>query len=285
MVLPNRENVTNMLNRVEPERSEMMDRFQLLALAGLIATTTGCVHTVSVPPPERCPVRTTVPASSRDSVHIFLINGLDPIDAGGLTTLREYLDGIGFGQTYYAQLYHRGWCQRQIDDVRKKNPEARIVLVGYDAGAEIAADLARDLTRAGRPADLLMLVGARDLTGSLKPDDQPLALQTINVRGQNVLIKPPSLPNAVNIDVEGSNPLTLATHPATLDLIGRQLLDLASMVPIVIEDYGPAPLLVEPVPVPRPEAKPPTERVPPEWQFLQPRPILGIQSSVTIHDE
>ena len=46
----------------------------------------------------------TLPKCLRDHVYVFLVNGLDPVNYGNLTGLRDYLQSMGLNKIYYGQI-------------------------------------------------------------------------------------------------------------------------------------------------------------------------------------
>lgn len=96
----------------------------------------------------------------KDHVYIFAVNGANPLCLGNFNGFCTYLKEHGYCHTYFGQLYTcLNWADR-IRTIRRCDPEAKIVLIGFSAGCNsvrwIANDLARDCTR----VDLLIyLVG------------------------------------------------------------------------------------------------------------------------------
>jgi hypothetical protein len=157
--------------------------------------------------------------------------------------------------------------------VRQADPQARVVLIGYDAGAELASVLAKDAGQQGMPVDLVALVAGRNLTGELSPDQPPPpARRVINLHGDS-WVGVPELPGSANYHLEEVSHYDLPAHPLSCEVLVRELSEIALQVPVVITDYGPVPPLVEPVPPPRPTVEVTPEEVPAEWNFLEARPI------------
>ncbi|HEY8503538.1 MAG TPA: hypothetical protein VIL46_03075, partial [Gemmataceae bacterium] len=77
--------------------------WRAVLVLGVLAASPGCMTCLRpVPcPPEQVLAQRTVPQASRDSVYIFLVNGIDPLDAGNLAGLREYLYATGYPKVYH----------------------------------------------------------------------------------------------------------------------------------------------------------------------------------------
>src|SRR5437764_243197 len=47
-------------------------------------------------------------------VYVFVVNGLDPLNYGNLTGLRDHIRALGFEHVFFGQLYHAGWIKKEI---------------------------------------------------------------------------------------------------------------------------------------------------------------------------
>ena len=118
-----------------------------------------------------------IPQEKRDRVHFFLVNGLDPLYAGNLNGVAAYFRSIGFNNTNCYQFTSTPAVRRQIETVRRDDPEARIVLLGFSVGANCVRGLANSLQRDGTPIDCLIYLGGdtifNDFPGMKPPSPTP----------------------------------------------------------------------------------------------------------------
>jgi len=215
--------------------------------AGLLGGT-GCLqflHPVHAPPEAVEPCR-ELPSCSRRHVYIFLANGVDPLCLGNLAGVREYLDALGFTQTYYGQVYHAGWLKRHLRAIHKDDHDARFVLIGYGHGADAVRAVARSVARDGIPIDLLLTMRA-GVAHALAPDQDATSTDGASPLPQEHCLGSP-------------------TDPGTLRLLAAELAAVAARVPVA------APLLPPP---PAPHALPETAP--------QPRPVNP--NAVSAEDE
>jgi pimeloyl-ACP methyl ester carboxylesterase len=126
-------------------------------------------------------------ACCKDHVYIFGVNGVNFLCSGNFNGLLGYLRGQGFTNTHFAQLYGASWIADEIRAIRGRDPQARVVLIGFSWGAHAVRRLATDLNRDGTPVDLLVyLVG--DLIRDT-PESKPCNVRRIvNVRGHGLIL-------------------------------------------------------------------------------------------------
>jgi hypothetical protein len=134
-----------------------------LLASGLLATllTAGsgclsCLHPVPAPPPEMAGPCHALPPHVRRHVHIFLMNGLDPLDAANLSGVRHQVEALGFTQIYSGQLYHSGWFERHLLRIKDEDPDGRVVLIGHGSGVNALRNLAQKAAAAGVTIDVLI---------------------------------------------------------------------------------------------------------------------------------
>src|SRR5262249_54711773 len=121
-------------------------------LAAGLSGASGCLqflNPVPAPPAEVTQPCEAVPACSRQHVHVFLANGVDPLSLGNLSGVREHLHSLGFTRTYYGQVYHTHWLKQELRRAHKDDPEGRFVLVGYGCGVGTVRALARAMCQEG----------------------------------------------------------------------------------------------------------------------------------------
>jgi hypothetical protein len=151
----------------------------LLALVGC-ATHHGDCGLVAPPACDACQL-------ARCHVHIFLLNGADPLDSGHLADVRDECQRLGFRQTYYGYLWNAGWMERELGRVRKEDPGAHIVLIGHGGGVETLRAMAKSAAAAGATIDMLLVATAGEtvvLGGGPLPE-RPLGSATdIEIQAQ-----------------------------------------------------------------------------------------------------
>src|SRR5262245_36591784 len=121
----------------------------LACCLGVVALTSGsgCVclgtywHPIGFPPPEQSAPCLATPQCCRDRVHVFFLNGLDPLNKDNFPGLKHYVEHLGFKNTYYSQLYGY-WCVRnEIRRIHACDPEARFALIGFSFGCNQACHM------------------------------------------------------------------------------------------------------------------------------------------------
>jgi hypothetical protein len=218
-----------------------LGHWPLGALLGVMFAGSGCSGVLHPIDPS-CFIMAPGPEVSpqvRRHVHVFLMNGIDPLWAGNLSAVRDYLQKLGYTQTYYGQIYHRGWFESEMARIRKDDPSARLVLIGYGGGAKTLHGLGEIAAAQGSAVDvLLVLDGASE---GLVPEG-----------------------------VAGIFPvrsLGAAHQPETLAQLKWELGESASHVSLPPEVPPP---LVEPGPTPRPLPPQKAHSYGPDWDSLRP---------------
>jgi hypothetical protein len=102
----------------------------------------------------------SAPEEACDHVHIFLMNGADPLNLGNMPGLRHYIQTLGFKHATYGQLYDIARFHREICRIHHEDPEARIVVVGFSLGANVTKSLADLLRREAIGIDLLVYLSS-----------------------------------------------------------------------------------------------------------------------------
>jgi hypothetical protein len=210
-----------------------------------------------VHPPEEVLVQSCheLPKGCRDCVYVFFINGIDPVNYGNLTGIREYVDTLGFHKTYYGQIYHVSYFAGEIRKIHQEEPDAHFVLVGFGRGAKSIRSLAEHVNGEGVVIDLLVDLDGKLPTG-MRAEDGPVSGHVRD--GTTATSSGPDL-------WLFGNP----TDPKTVELLGHQLVQIASSIPVV-EPAQPEQL---PPPMEEPTPKPVKRQVPArndEWDFLKP---------------
>jgi hypothetical protein len=124
-----------------------------------------------------------LPSASRDSVHVYFINGLDPFDKGNLVGLSERVRELGFKNVEFGQMYDEPAMRHEILQLHREDPATKVVVVGFSFGANLARLLTDQLRAEAIPVDLLVYLGGDTLTNS--PEDRPVnARRIVNITAE-----------------------------------------------------------------------------------------------------
>jgi hypothetical protein len=236
------------------------------ALLALLATgCLGMLHPVRCPQTPQCVACSGLPACCCRHVHIFFVNGLDPLDYCNLKGLAGYCNQLGFANTYRGQLFHGKHFHKQIVRIHQEDPDSRFVLVGFSFGANVMRDMALELQREGIDVDLLVYYGGNTLENEprSKPEN---AGHVVNILAHGYIWHGARIDGAENYQLEDVWHFGSPTHRVSLEVLGRELMTIALRVPMTRED-----LIQTHV-----TAKPPNGSVErDEWDFLKPSDRLA----------
>lgn len=192
----------------------------------------GVLHRLGEPPANLRTACQCVPAEARDRVHLFALNGMDPLYLGNLHGLCAAMQQLGFRNVHCAQRWQAAAVRDEIVVLRRAHPDARIAVVGFSVGANYACRLAHELNERGIAIDLLVYVGGDTLENV--PASRPVNVgQVVNITGHGYLPRGGDLfYNGVNIDGAQNHRLDarhmlLPTRPETVELLATHLLDVA----------------------------------------------------------
>jgi hypothetical protein len=201
----------------------------------------------------------TVPEENKACVYVFLFDDYNPFAAGHLADIRDYLNKLGFGKTYYGWPHHVDDFQVELATVSAERPNTQFAIIGYGHGAKAAHQLAAFADTVGIPIDVMILLepSGIDLTAG-----EPV-LNTIVLRGAD--LAPDEAGTFVGKYLHAGD---LPTNPEVLKIIEREITLLGLSLPPPVCPPVPPVFLVPPMPAPRnvlPDWKP----LPPEWRFLE----------------
>lgn len=227
---------------------------KLLLLAGVASSfyTAGCVqinHSGYDTAIRTIPDQ-PIPPPLRSQVHLFILNGIDPLEDGPMLKLRDELARCGYAKVYYAQRADVAWYHREMHRVVHDQPAARLVLVGYGAGATRARELACTVRGDGLPLDSLALLDptADDEISVLDDGVVP----TVVVRSHHWPAGR-GVPAGEVVELAGVGHLSLPNHPQTVAVLSRLMAESATRVELGPPDALPhLPLREHPQPTPRP---------------------------------
>jgi hypothetical protein len=174
-----------------------------------------------------------IPQEKKDRVHFFLINGLDPLQASNLHGVAGYFRSIGFANTSSYQFPSTWKVRRQIETLRRSDPEARIVLLGFSVGANCVRGLANNLQRDGIYLDCLVYVSGDTVFNS--PSSRPPNVgQIVNITGHGLVFlgrdlyfKGDDIDGAVNHRLDARH-MNIPAGSDTINLVGKELIALAN---------------------------------------------------------
>jgi hypothetical protein len=235
------------------------DRRWTWSLISLLGLTAGCsctCHLTSTPPvaEDLCEAVGSIASCSRSHVHVFFLQGHDPIDWANLEALKETMQSLGFPQAWYAPCWYEKHFRKEIARILHDDPKAHFVLVGYGHGVDTAAELAQTVGAQHIPVDLLFCI-AREI-------DQPENVGHM----RTVLSGCPELSEEKvhYVDVHSKS---LPMHSETIELLSHELLCLAASIPAEAD----LPILPYPDKEPTPQpVMPRVEKTHDEWDFLKP---------------
>ncbi len=243
------------------------------ALALTLLSGAGCLsfcHPVPPPTKEMVAECAALPDGCRNHVYIFLIHGLDPLDAANLNGLNDYLHALGYIKTYYVQLYHLWYLHKELARIHKEDCEARFVLIGFSFGANMVREVAQEARAEQCVIDLMVYLGGNTLEDV--PYDRPdNVLKYVNILAAGCIWNGAQLEGAENIHVTDVFHFGSPTHKRTLEVLRRELPVVAARVQFTAPGGQPFPLDESEVgPTPRPLTMPPADAPRDEWDFLKP---------------
>jgi hypothetical protein len=232
-----------------------------LGLAGLLGLT-GCTALPVTPPGEECE-SLVLPAACRGHVHVFLVDGYDPLHACGFFALVDELHALGYGKVRHGYLHHVPFFAADLRKLAECDPEARVVLVGHGTGACGVGHLARAATGAGLAVDLVLYLDPAFVSEDLVYAPEGCrTLQVVHAGKPSAALE--ALPHVEHLELDGEKHGPV--HLGLRALLDRELAASATAVPVVTEvPAGPVPGADEPKPRPEAELLPP----PQGYEFLR----------------
>ena len=203
----------------------------LMATAVTLLGLTGCAMT-----PKSSFEDYAANAINRDNVHIFLINSpFDPVNVGGVRSLRKYLQKQGFENAYYYRVNISGKARmrgskrsvaQHVMDIRHRNPNAKVLVYGFSAGSLYGMDAMNELGMTGVRIDTAMYVDSTFLRFA-PPHPPNIDRITLVYRKQNCI--PVHLPHAVVYPIKELSHLSVPTDKEAVDALMLEALRLAEM--------------------------------------------------------
>jgi hypothetical protein len=183
----------------------------------------------------------------KEHVYIFGINGLNPMCLGNFNGMLSYVRKNGFEKTQFGQMYTCSGYANLIRQIRQRDPDAKIVLIGFSLGANSVRTVANHLNKDGTKVDLLIyLVG--DFIYNTPDSFPPNVCKVVNVRakglvlcGGDLLFNGEDIDRAVNHKLDCRH-ILVPSRRETLKLVMEELLILACVPQVdVAPEELPAP--------------------------------------------
>jgi hypothetical protein len=199
-----------------------------------------------------------LPTPCRNQVYAFMIHGLTPSTDCGLDTLRTKLAENGFAKVGVGETVSALTIECEIKHLRKCDPEAKFVLIGYDLGGAAAVCIARDLCAKNVPVEAVVLL---DPIACGEASGIRTLLVTSGVCSSTA-------PHTDRVVVPDASHFGLPAHPTTVTAITELFKDIATAGyqapgdPVPEWTYKHAPEMHRSV----------TGRWGEEWDFLSDRP-------------
>jgi hypothetical protein len=194
------------------------------------------VHPVQKPDHSALQRCGKLPLECKQRVHIFVCNGLDPFCLGNLNGFCHAVRSQGFDNIYFGQIWESADVERGIVDVRRCDPGAKIVLLGYSLGANDARRICNRLMGQGIRVDLLVYLGGDMIRD--RPESRPAnAQRVLNIAGHGFVItgrdlffKGDDISGATNVRLDERH-LLLPSRSAALDLFLSAVSETAECTP------------------------------------------------------
>jgi hypothetical protein len=224
----------------------MMQRLRIFLSLGCWIGFAGCgwaswppgslLHPVHPLRPEVLARVQCVPAWARDHVYVFLVNGVDPGNLCNVRGLYDYVCNLGFSHVYFGQLWDAPHFVHKIRQIRCQDPQAKVFLLGYSAGAEAVCLMAQSLKRDGTPIDVLVYLSG-DMLCNCKFARPENACKIVNIRAWGVVFLAGGLINGADLTGCENYYLGVVRHACVprkrrmLELLADELAVLAAGVP------------------------------------------------------
>jgi len=162
-----------------------------------------------------------------DHVHLCLVNGLDPFNYAQLDEVGPWLEAKGLCQSHFFQMFEGPELEEHIRAVKRQNPRARVAVIGFSFGANVARDAVHVLKEEGIGIDLLVYLGGNTLNND--PRDRPTNVgRIVNILALGMFWNGARLDGADNIQLVDTFHFGLPMHPYTLQVLERELHALAT---------------------------------------------------------
>lgn len=180
--------------------------------------------------PQEVTARKEPVTSNQSHVYIYFIHGLDPCDYANLRGVEQICHELGYDNTVYVTLHQGDDVVSHVICTKAKDPQARIVIYGYSAGADIARRVTNKLhDRDGIDVDLLFYVSGIILidTKSARPE---YVGKIVHILDGGKIIPGMKLSGADNYRFSDVWHFGTPMHPRTLAILETELEQQARLV-------------------------------------------------------
>ena len=194
---------------------------------------TGCAgsplrQTVTAPK-ELCHECRALPQCQRDHVYIFMVNGFTvlPHIYGSLNGMSDFIEDLGLKRPRVATHYWRWRFQDEIRAIYQRDPEARIVLIGYSMGGGVVQEIARTMCAEGVPIALVIFIDPHGICSDF--DHRPgNVVRSVNILSRSPILGGRALGEAENHEVDTFWHLAAPKNRTCVETLARELVGVAA---------------------------------------------------------
>ncbi|CAN5324122.1 hypothetical protein BH10PLA2_BH10PLA2_33860 [soil metagenome] len=183
---------------------------------------------VQSPRPDLIEECQRVGLSSRNHVHILVINGFDPTEVTNANGLAHFLETAGFPNVYYTSQWKAWEYEERIRDIKQADASAKVAFVCYSMGVCYGRELAVKLKEDGSPVDLLIYldVFAFNHSPEHSPDDGKRIVNIITEPRLGIFGSEP-LPGAANYQFLGVRHVKVPSNARIIERVLEELIALS----------------------------------------------------------
>ena len=165
----------------------------------------------------------------RDNVHVYLINSpLDQFAMGRLGDVAGYLRKAGFANSSYRHWSSGGSLAKDLLELRERNPDARIALIGWSGGSLVCWDAATELAEHEQVVDCVMYLDSNWIKGRIEERGHPDNIIRLVLIYRQINEPPAGLPAARVYRIPTNNHMSIPAHDETIDALVDELIATAT---------------------------------------------------------
>lgn len=196
-------------------------------VCAILLSTVGCHvhHSALYNAPPELPIATQ--PNDKSHVHVYLIHGLDPFDWANLKSIVCYCNNLGFEHVRLVQFHEADKVIHDAAAARAVDPQARILIFGYSAGAASTRRAVKTLhDKYCIDVDVIMYLSGITLfdTEYSRPE---YVGKIIHILDRGMIIRGMQLTGAENYRLHDVWHFGSPTHPQTLIMLRDELQRLA----------------------------------------------------------
>jgi hypothetical protein len=196
-------------------------------LAAALIGSGGCLgflHPVTSPAPTLC---RAVSPDQRDHLHIFVINGLDPLDVSNLSGMCDHLRQLGYRNTHMDQMYQTPWVAEDIEEIHRADPSARFALIGFSLGSNLVQSVAHSVKEAGVTIDLMVYLSSNTVL-PFSPERGDNVIRAVNITTGSGDASDTVPAGVANVNLPDVWHFGSPSHPQTLQRLALELARVAN---------------------------------------------------------